>query len=122
MQIKTNIISCHTADSKPVKQEVNSTLILTHLIFPGTLNQHATPDLVECLLDALLGSGDGDCVAVLAALRDGDLGGGPLLQVLQLGAALAQDEAMVVLGDVDVHDGLGLEKEVIFLAVATFKE
>ena len=26
MQIKTKIVSCHTADSKPVKQEVNSVL------------------------------------------------------------------------------------------------
>ncbi len=35
MQIKTNIVSCHTADSKPVKQEVNSTVILPPLVFPG---------------------------------------------------------------------------------------
>ncbi len=28
LQIKTNIVSCHTADSKPVKQEVNGTEIL----------------------------------------------------------------------------------------------
>jgi hypothetical protein len=28
MQIKTTIVSCHTADSKPVKQEVNGTVIL----------------------------------------------------------------------------------------------
>jgi len=27
--------SCHTADSKPVKQEVNSTVILPPLVFPG---------------------------------------------------------------------------------------
>ncbi len=27
MQIKTKIVSCHTADSKPVKQEVNSLVI-----------------------------------------------------------------------------------------------
>ncbi len=35
MQIKTNIVSCHTADSKPVKQEVNSTVILPPLVFPA---------------------------------------------------------------------------------------
>jgi hypothetical protein len=35
MQIKTNIVSCHTADSKPVKQEVNGTMILPPLVFPG---------------------------------------------------------------------------------------
>jgi hypothetical protein len=28
LQIKTKIVSCHTVDSKPVKQEVNSTVIL----------------------------------------------------------------------------------------------
>ncbi len=34
MQIKTKIVSCHTADSKPVKQEVNGTVILPPLVFP----------------------------------------------------------------------------------------
>jgi hypothetical protein len=34
-QIKTKIVSCHTADSKPVKQEVNGTVILPPLVFPG---------------------------------------------------------------------------------------
>ncbi len=29
MQIKTKIVSCHIADSKPVKQEVNG------IVFPG---------------------------------------------------------------------------------------
>ncbi len=33
--IKTKIVSCHTADSKPVKQEVNGTVILPPLVFPG---------------------------------------------------------------------------------------
>jgi hypothetical protein len=35
LQIKTKLVSCHTADSKPVKQEVNGTVILTHLVFPA---------------------------------------------------------------------------------------
>jgi len=35
LQIKTKIIIFHTADSKPVKQEVNSTVILPPLVFPG---------------------------------------------------------------------------------------
>jgi hypothetical protein len=35
LQIKTKIVSCHTADSKPAKQEVNGTGILPHLVFPG---------------------------------------------------------------------------------------
>ncbi len=34
MQIKTKIVSSHTAESKPVKQEVNRTLILLPLVFP----------------------------------------------------------------------------------------
>ncbi len=35
LQIKTKIVSCHTADSKPVKQEVNGTMILPPLAFPS---------------------------------------------------------------------------------------
>jgi hypothetical protein len=35
LQIKTQIVSCHTADSKPVKQEVNGTVIRPPLVFPG---------------------------------------------------------------------------------------
>jgi hypothetical protein len=35
LQIKTKIVNCHTADSKPVKQEVNGTVILPPLVFPG---------------------------------------------------------------------------------------
>jgi hypothetical protein len=35
LQIKTKIVSCHTADSKPVKQEVNCAVILPPLVVPG---------------------------------------------------------------------------------------
>jgi hypothetical protein len=35
LKIKTKIVCCHTADSKPVNQEVNSTVILPPLVFPG---------------------------------------------------------------------------------------
>jgi hypothetical protein len=35
LQIKTKIVICHTADSKPVKQEVNGAVILPPLVFPG---------------------------------------------------------------------------------------
>ncbi len=35
LQSKTKIVSCHTVDSKPVKQEVNSTVIIPPLVFPG---------------------------------------------------------------------------------------
>jgi hypothetical protein len=34
LQIKTKIVSCHTAKSKPVKQEVNGTMILPPLLLP----------------------------------------------------------------------------------------
>jgi hypothetical protein len=34
LQIKTKIVSCHVADPKPVKEEVNSTVILFPLVFP----------------------------------------------------------------------------------------
>jgi hypothetical protein len=34
MQIKTKIFSCHTADSNPVKQEVNGTVVLPPLVYP----------------------------------------------------------------------------------------
>jgi hypothetical protein len=35
LQIKTKIVSCHITNSEPVKQEVNGTVILTPLVFPG---------------------------------------------------------------------------------------
>ncbi len=38
LQIKTKIVSCHAADSKPVKQEVNGTVILPPLVFPDSTN------------------------------------------------------------------------------------
>jgi hypothetical protein len=40
MQIKTKIDRCHTADSKPVKLEVNGTVILSPLVFPGQMLKH----------------------------------------------------------------------------------
>jgi hypothetical protein len=36
--MKTKIVSCHTADSKPVKEEVNGTVILPPLVFPRLAN------------------------------------------------------------------------------------
>ncbi len=35
LQIKTKIVCCHTADSKPVRQEVNGTVILPPLVYPA---------------------------------------------------------------------------------------
>ncbi len=46
MQIKT-IVSCYTADSKPVKQEVNGTVILPSLVFPE-LDDHPKYIIFEC--------------------------------------------------------------------------
>jgi hypothetical protein len=40
LQIKTKTVSCHTADSKPVKQEVNGTVILPPLVFLGSTYCH----------------------------------------------------------------------------------
>jgi hypothetical protein len=35
LQIQIKTVSCHTADSKPVKQKVNGTVVLPPLVFPG---------------------------------------------------------------------------------------
>ena len=35
LQIKTKIVSCHIADCKPIKQEINGTVILPPLVFPA---------------------------------------------------------------------------------------
>jgi hypothetical protein len=39
LQIKTKIVCCRTADSKPVKQDVNGKVILPPLVFPGLANK-----------------------------------------------------------------------------------
>jgi hypothetical protein len=40
LQIKTKIAHCHTSDSKPIKQEVNGTVILPPLVFPDPSLTH----------------------------------------------------------------------------------
>jgi hypothetical protein len=35
LQIKTKIVSSHTTDSEPVKQEVKGTVILPPLVYPA---------------------------------------------------------------------------------------
>jgi hypothetical protein len=40
LQIKTKIVSCHTADTKPVKKEVNGIEILPPLVFPALTFQN----------------------------------------------------------------------------------
>jgi hypothetical protein len=37
LKTKTKVVSSHTTDSKPVKQEVNGTVILPPLEFPGLI-------------------------------------------------------------------------------------
>jgi hypothetical protein len=39
LQIKAKIVSCHKADSKPVKQKVNGTVIPPPLVFPAYLER-----------------------------------------------------------------------------------
>jgi hypothetical protein len=50
LQINTKIVSCHTADSKPVKQEVNGTVILPPLVFPGWFIRHFLKGVVWYLV------------------------------------------------------------------------
>jgi len=38
LQTKTKLVGSHTADSKPVKQEVNGKVRLPPLVFPGLTN------------------------------------------------------------------------------------
>jgi hypothetical protein len=41
--MKTKIVSSLTADSKPVKQEVNGTVILPPLVFPESVHGYRSP-------------------------------------------------------------------------------
>jgi hypothetical protein len=63
LQIKTKIVSCHTADSKPVRQEVNGTVTLPPVVFPGaciiklfTVIIYGFHNKLECLSLASLSS------------------------------------------------------------------
>ncbi len=64
MQIKSKIVNCHTADSKPVKQEVNGTMILPPLVFPGPSIAHLNV-IHDLGLEESLGSIVHDFVAEL---------------------------------------------------------
>ncbi len=56
MQIKTKIVSCHTADSKPVKQDVNSTVIIPPLVFPAlAYNTAILMTAVKCFILSAVG-------------------------------------------------------------------
>ncbi len=47
LQIKTKIVSSNTADSKPVKQEFNGTVILPPLVFPALPYYSGMPSETE---------------------------------------------------------------------------
>ncbi len=46
---KTNIVSCHTGDFKPVKQEVNGTVILPPSVFHGERELTCTVRVLHAL-------------------------------------------------------------------------
>ncbi len=52
-QIKRKIVSCHTADSKTVKQEVNGTVILPPLVF-SVSTLHKTAETKLCILNMII--------------------------------------------------------------------
>ncbi len=60
------MVSCNKADSKPVKQEVNGTMILTLLVFPDssqlTIQWNITYHSVEDIIDGATGSNDIKCL------------------------------------------------------------
>ncbi len=56
LQIKTKIVSSHTADSKPVKQEVNGTVILPPLVFPSRIIFQLASPARKISIRILLGS------------------------------------------------------------------
>jgi hypothetical protein len=47
LQIKTKIVSSHIADSKPVKQEVNGTVILPPLVFPAQSKENSITQIYK---------------------------------------------------------------------------
>jgi len=50
LQIKAYIVTCHTADSKPVKQEVIGTVILLPLVFPALTVQNDFIQIVNLII------------------------------------------------------------------------
>ncbi len=53
MKIKAKIVSCHTADSKTGKQEVNGTVILPPLVFPGSTSARGGAIMLAHILATL---------------------------------------------------------------------
>jgi hypothetical protein len=78
VQIKTKIVSCHTADSKPVKQEVNGTVILPLLVFPGR-RERENEERLKCVRALCLQVFPGQTLPHGQTLAD-SLPGSPSLQ------------------------------------------
>jgi hypothetical protein len=55
LQIKTKIVSCHTADSKSVKEEVNITVIHPPLVFPDYTKRFWQYSIIDPVLQNVLG-------------------------------------------------------------------
>ncbi len=55
--MKTKIVSSHTADSKPVKQEVNGTVILPPLVFPALVFE---PRIIRVFGESITQRGRGE--------------------------------------------------------------
>ncbi len=54
MQMKTKIISSQTADSKPVKEDVNGTVILPRLVFPGQTSKMKFSKLLTVIVTTVV--------------------------------------------------------------------
>ena len=52
--MKTKIVSCHTDDSKPVKQEVTGTVILPPLVFPDLYQTSVAQQSVTQIISATI--------------------------------------------------------------------
>ncbi len=91
MQIKTKIVSCHTADSNQVKQEVNSTAILPPSVFPGVTdsllqqNSQCAFGFVEGALSLIVDHGFAGAVPGVLQAVDGLLEGVHLSLEVKIG-------------------------------------
>ncbi len=62
LEIKTKIVRSYTADSKPVKQEVNSTVIHPPLVFPDNSDTKWLALLLSSLIFAVKGENLPQCL------------------------------------------------------------
>ena len=66
---------------------------------------------MQRLVNSILCAHYDDLGVLITGLRDGDFSCGRFFQVLELGPALAEEEAVVLLGDDDGGAALGLEPD-----------